>query len=44
MKDRPSPTGRLTRSEPNIQNIPIRTPEGSAIREALLKHLYGEYK
>lgn len=39
MTDRPSPTGRLRRAEPNMQNIPIRTPEGAAIRAALVKHL-----
>lgn len=34
-----SPTGRIARSEPNMQSIPIRTPEGAAIREALVHHM-----
>lgn len=29
-----SPTGRWTKSEPNIQNIPVRTEDGRRIREA----------
>lgn len=32
-----TPTGRLTDGQPNMQNIPIRTPEGAAIREALTR-------
>lgn len=31
-----SPTGRLTNSSPNMQNIPIRTKEGAAIRGAFV--------
>lgn len=29
-------TGRSTRPEPNIQGVPVRTPEGDAIRDAII--------
>lgn len=38
-------TGRIIRknsASPNIQQIQIRTPEGSALRDAYIRHLKGE--
>ncbi|MDQ9822774.1 DNA polymerase, partial [Acinetobacter sp. 163] len=29
-------TGRLASSDPNLQNIPVRTDEGRAVREAFV--------
>lgn len=40
-----SPTGRMGRQEPNLQSIPVRTPEGRAIRQAFVgkaDHAYFE--
>lgn len=34
-----SPTGRVTQSGPSVQNVPVRTDEGRAIREAFTGQL-----
>jgi DNA polymerase-1 len=34
-----SPTGRIRRDEPRLQNIPVRTEEGRRIREALVRSM-----
>lgn len=33
-----TPTGRYAPHNPPMQNIPIRTPEGAAIKRALVDH------
>lgn len=37
--DKTSPTGRILVTGPALQGIPVRTPEGKAIRDAHLDHL-----
>lgn len=32
-----TPTGRIAKAEPQFQNLPIRTPEGQRVLEALRK-------
>lgn len=33
---RKNPTGRLTESQPALQNVPIKTKQGKAIRDKFL--------
>lgn len=36
-----SPTGRLGGKGPNIQSLPVRTPEGTKVRDALVRACSG---
>lgn len=37
-----TPTGRVARTAPNLQNLPLRTPEAKRVREAFAKHIREE--